>query len=377
MKSQLDEFGQELARALHRSASSRPIDLLDAQSNLQGRLHRGRRNLAVAGIAAISVLIASSAALFAAQQPPESQVANTREGTEVTVTVVSRAHEPRGPGDAEWPLLLAVRASPVASFVGWEAAVSYADGGRALDAAAERAAVVLVSGPDLRDYIPQAAENHPQTDFVVVDGTVPVSGAHVVDIGANQAAFLAGALAASVSRTGRIGAVFGARLETTEAIAAGYLAGALEVNPNMRVDVQYLTVHPDLSGFDEVAAQESAAQEIFSSGADVILGDAAIAVADRLAVDGRQRWAIGVDEDRRLALPPEARGMVLTSVIRNLAGATGDVLDLISAGRLDNDLLLGLASGLTGLGDRAPEAAPYEALLADLEARILSGDITV
>lgn len=373
----LDDLGQELARELHRSARSRPIDLLDAQSNLQIRLDRGRRNLAVAGIAAIIVLIASTAVLFAAQQRQESQVINPRPSTEVSVTIVSRAEEPSGPGAYEWPIVQTIRASGVTSYAGWQLADGYQDGERALDAAAGEAAVVLLTGPDLQSYIPRAAAAHPDTEFVIVDGTSPVQGAHVVDLGAEQAAFLAGALAASVSRTGRIGAVFGARLETTEAVAAGYLAGAHEVNPTMQLDVRYLTTHPNLSGFGDVAGQERAAEEIFSAGADVVLGDAAIAIAARLSVDGQQRWAIGVDGDRRANTAPAEAEVVLTSVIKDLAGATDEMVELISTGRFDSDLVLGLASGHTGLGERAPEALPYADLLGDLQARIISGDITV
>jgi len=377
MNTKLDEFGQELARELHRSALSRPIDLLDAQSHLQVRLDRGRRNLAVAGIAAIIVLIASTAILLGAQQRQQSQVVNPRPSTEVTVIVVSRASEPRGPEDFEWPLLQAVRGSTVATFAGWEAAAGYADGRRALDAAADRAAVVLLSGPDLQDYVPEAAEDHPQTDFVVVDGVAAVPGARVVNFAAEQAAFLAGALAASVARAGRIGAVFGARLETTEAIAAGYVAGAREVSPGIPVDVRYLTTHPNLSGFGDVAGQERAAMDIFETGADVVLGDAAIAVAARLSADGQQRWAIGSDLDRRATSDPAQAAVVLTSVLIDRAGATEQVLELIYNDHSGDDLTLGLVSGRTGLGERAPEAAPYDALLADLEAQIISGAITV
>lgn len=373
----VDDLGDKLARELQRSAAARPIDLLDAQSNLQIRLDRGRRNLAVAGIAAVTVLIACTAVLFAAQQRQESQVINPRPSTEVTVTVVSRASEPRGPEDFEWPLLQAVRTSPVASFVGWEAATSYTDGPRALDTAAGRAAVVLVSGPDLQDYIPQVVANHPETVFVVMDGTAAVPGAHVVDLGAEQAAFLAGALAASITRTGMLGAVFGARLETTEALAAGFVAGAREVSPDIPVDVRYLTAHPDLSGFGNISGQETSAEQMFAAGADVVYGDAAIAVAARLAADGVQRWAIGVDVDRRASAAPGEAPVVLTSVLKDLSGATSEILELLSTDGFDGDLVLGLASGRTGLGEQAPEAAPYTDLLADLQAQISAGDITV
>jgi len=176
---------------------------------------------------------------------------------------------------------------------------------------------------------------------------------------------------------GRIGAVFGARLETTEAIAAGYIAGAREVNPDLAVDVRYLTAHPNLSGFGDVAGQERAAMDIFETGADVVLGDAPITVAARLSADGQQRWAIGSDLDRRAASDPAQAAVVLTSVLIDRAGATEQILELISDGRSDDDLTLGLVSGLTSLGGRAAAAAPYEALLADLEAQISSGAITV
>lgn len=373
----LEELEHELARELRRSASAQPIDVVDAHARLDHRIARDRRRTAVAGIAALIVLSGAAAVPQVLERRQTVEVIDNQPQAPVTVAVVARGLAPRSSEDFGWSLLQAVRVAPGTTFVQWEPAGTYADARRALDEAAAAAAAVLLTGPDLNAHVAEVAARHPQTEFVIVDGVAAVPGAHVVSIGAEQAAFLAGALAASVSQTGQLGVVFGAQLETTEALAAGFSAGASTVNPDVSVDVRYVTVHPDISGFEDGEAQERLADALFGAGADVVFGDAAIPVAARLSADGDQRWAIGVDGDRRATAAGAEAEVVLTSVLKDHAGAASDALELLASGRLDADLVLGLSSGRTGLGTRAPAAVPYDAIVADLDAGIRRGEIVV
>jgi len=315
-----DDMGQQLARELQRIASSRPVDVLDAGVRLEARVARDRNRARVA-IAAILAVVVSTTVLFLIERRQRTETLDRTPPAGMSVAVVSRASEPQGPDDVEWSLLQAARSIPQVSSVQWEPAGSYVDGARALDTAAANATVVVLSGPDLQAFVPEAARNHPRTEFVVLDGPTAISGAHAVNIGGEQAAFLAGALAAAVSANGRLGVVFGGRLDSTEALTAGFVAGAREVDPDVRVEVRYVTRHPDLSGFGDQRAQESAARELYTGGADVVFGNSAIGVAAQMAGDGQRRWAIGVDADPLVTATADEAEVVLTSVVKDVPGA--------------------------------------------------------
>lgn len=372
-----DELGSRLATELHRYAAATSVDVLDAHARLDDRVRRDR-NRAVLAVAVVVALLLAGTTLLLADPGHDRQVIDSQPSPGLTVSMVARYGEPRGQGEFFWPWLEAVRSNPAVSSLRWEAAAGYDDGRRALNAAAQGSNVVLILSPDLQGFAGPVAEAHPSTRYVVVDGVVEgVSAVPVVDLGAEQSAFLAGALAASVSATGRLGVVFGARIETTESLAAGFVAGARAVRPDVAVDVRYLTVHPDLTGFLDVDAQEQIAEGMYSDGADVVFGDAAIAAAARLSAAGGTYWAVGVDGDRRASAGATEQAVILTSVVKDFPKALGIALELISSGRLDGDRTLGLASGVTWLGEQAPEARQYADVLAGFEAQIRSGEIVV
>ena len=74
-----------------------------------------------------------------------------------------------------------------------------------------------------------------------------------------QGSFLVGAAAALKSKTGNIGFVGGVEVPLIKKFEAGYKAGAKAVNPDIKVQVKYLTQPPDFSGFDDPAKGKTAA----------------------------------------------------------------------------------------------------------------------
>ena len=55
-----------------------------------------------------------------------------------------------------------------------------------------------------------------------------------------------------------------------EKFQAGYEAGAKAVNPDIKVDVTYLTQPPDFSGFGDPAKGKTAAEGMYDGGADIV-----------------------------------------------------------------------------------------------------------
>ncbi len=143
----------------------------------------------------------------------------------------------------------------------------------------------------------------------------------------DQAGFLVGALAAQMTKSGKIGGVFG-----TDAVppvwrfGEGYRAGAQYINPNIEIFIVY---HNDV-GFDKTFTDPewgaATANSMIDKGADVIFGGggktgngAVIAAAQR------GKYAIGVDTDQYYTLP-EAAPRLLSSAMKLLTPGTFELL---------------------------------------------------
>src|SRR5574341_1482722 len=84
-----------------------------------------------------------------------------------------------------------------------------------------------------------------------------------------QAGYLAGILAASISKSGTIGAVGGTNVPAVVAYNAGYVQGAKSINPNIKT--LYQETNPDpAKGFNDPATGKAIAQQFIGQGADVL-----------------------------------------------------------------------------------------------------------
>lgn len=193
------------------------------------------------------------------------------------------------------------------------------------------------------------ARNHPDTDFVSLDDTLPapppnVTGTH---INAHESSYLAGVAAATMSRTHRVGAVLGSHKPAVDQFFYGYKQGVLATCRHCRI----LTEDLD-NQFTNTAAAADAAKRLYRRGADIVFAVAGPASIGVLQQANRQhRYAIGVDGIQDNLFP----GTVITSVVKRV-----DVLvtRMIKAQRHGNfpggttndaGLAAGLAAGLSDL----------------------------
>jgi basic membrane protein A len=143
----------------------------------------------------------------------------------------------------------------------------------------------------------------------------------------DQGGYLAGALAASVTRTSMVGAVCEtAGLPSMWRACEGFRMGALSINPEAKVTLAYhdADFNEDLFTDEEWARQ--AAADLFHQGADVILGaggrlgQAAVRAAGQAGI-----WSIGWDQDAFFEVP-EAGGSVLASVLPDASSIVPDLV---------------------------------------------------
>ncbi|BCR21815.1 BMP family protein [Borrelia sp. HM] len=115
-----------------------------------------------------------------------------------------------------------------------------------------------------------------------------------------EGAFLAGYLAAKISKTGKIGFLGGMDGEVVNAFRYGYEAGAKYANTNIELNSQYIGTFSDLT------LGRSMASKMYASGVDILFAAAglsglgAIEIAKEL---GDEHYIIGVDQDQSYLAP--------------------------------------------------------------------------
>jgi basic membrane protein A len=221
--------------------------------------------------------------------------------------------------------------------------------------------LIVTVGFALGEATIEAAKANPDILFIGVDQFQAEALPNLVGLifDEDKAGFLAGALAALYSKSGKIGAVLGTDLvPPVWKFGEGYRAGALHINPDIDVQTVY---HSDV-GFDKTFTDpewgKATALSMFDQGVDVVFGaggqtgnGALFAAADR---KDSGVVAIGVDTDQYLTIP-EAQGVLISSAMKIIDQGVADLIQQASQGTLQG----GNFTGKVGL-------APYH----DFESEI-------
>ena len=243
--------------------------------------------------------------------------------------------------------------------------------------------VVIGVGFLLGDALGDAAKATPDAKFISVDG-IPGAG-HDESWGTNgeslffaedQAGYLAGVLAASISESNHIGVVGGLLVvPPVERFVEGYINGAKATNPDIDVDFVYT------SSFTEPEQGRAAAQQMIDAGADVIFAAGGLTGNGALlAACDADVLAIGVDTDQYETLP-EAQECLVSSATKNIVEAVKQSLlriaaDEFSAGAHTDDASTN-GIGLAPFHDNADAVpADVQTLLDETYAGLADGSIS-
>jgi basic membrane protein A len=194
----------------------------------------------------------------------------------------------------------------------------------------------------------EAAKKYPNVKFIGVDQFQAETVPNVIGVmfPEDKAGFLAGVLAASMSKSGTIAAVLGTDLvPPVVAFKEGYEAGAKYVNPNINLISTYHPGGLDVA-FTDPEWGASTAKQAIDQGADVVFGaggktgnGALIEVAGQAG-----KYCIGVDSDQWETVP-EAHPCLISSAMKLITPA---VFNLIK-GAKEGTFPAGNFFGETGL----------------------------
>jgi basic membrane protein A and related proteins len=241
--------------------------------------------------------------------------------------------------------------------------------------------IIVTVGFALGEATVEAARANPDIHFIGVDQfqAEEIDNLTGLIFDEDKAGFLAGALAASYSQSGMLGAVLGTDLvPPVWKFGEGYRAGALHVNPDVNVQTVY---HSDV-GFDRTFTDpewgKATALSMIDQGVDVVFGaggqtgnGALFAAADR-ADEGVV--AIGVDTDQYLTIP-EAQSVLISSAMKIIDQGVADLIQQVADGTIQGGNFVGDV-GLApfhDFEDRIPEET--KAMLEDLRQQLEDGTL--
>ncbi|MBN1266940.1 MAG: BMP family ABC transporter substrate-binding protein [Anaerolineales bacterium] len=249
--------------------------------------------------------------------------------------------------------------------------------------------LIIPVGFLLADATAAAAEANPDQIFAIVDVDWVVSD-NVANLifQTDEAAFMAGYLAAAISQTGTVGTFGGMQIPTVTIFMDGFYYGVQYFNEIKSANVKVLGWNPTsqtglfTNTFESTDDGRSMGESLMDEGADVILPVAGpVGLGTAAAVQDRgNAWIIGVDADWTLTAP-EYTDVILTSVLKLIDTAVFDQVARVFDGTFEGGVITyTLADGGVGLASNGEIANIDEGLrneLEEIKSGIINGTISV
>ncbi|MCI0553554.1 MAG: BMP family ABC transporter substrate-binding protein, partial [Anaerolineae bacterium] len=197
----------------------------------------------------------------------------------------------------------------------------------------------------------------------------------------DQAGFLVGALAASMSKSHKIGAVCGTDVvPPVWRFGEGYKAGAAYADGMNATTTEVFVVYHSDVGFDKTFTDPewgaATAKSMMDQGADAIFGCGGITGNGAITAAAQAgAYAIGVDADQYLTLP-EAAPRMLSSAMKLITPGVFEQLKAVKDGAFVNGNVTGDA-GYAPYHDLDGEVpAEVKTMMEELSAALLDGSVT-
>jgi basic membrane protein A len=236
--------------------------------------------------------------------------------------------------------------------------------------------LIVTVGYELAEATLQQGEANPDLAFAIVDETVDGENVKPVVFDTAQASFLAGYLAAGVSKTGVVATFGGGNQPPVTLFMDGFVDGVAKYNEVHGTAVRALgwdKAKQDgafTGDFEDINKGKALTEGFIDQGADVILPVAG-QVGEGAASAALERGGVSViwvDSDGYESLSPEFRPVLLTSVLKNTQDAMVEIVGAVQDGSFSNEPYVGT------LENGGVEIAPYHDL-AGLVTPELDGEI--
>ena len=249
----------------------------------------------------------------------------------------------------------------------------------------------------LEDPIQTAADANPDVDFALVDSAfsdkdfnpVTLENGKPLLFNTQEAAFLAGYVAAGTSATGTVATFGGIQLPSVSIFMDGFSDGVDKYNADFDKKVKLLgwdkaKQKGSFTGdFEDQSKGQNIAKGFIDQGADVIMpvaGPVGLGAA-AAAKDAGDVMIVGVDADW-YDTAPDYKSIILTSVIKQIGQSVFDTVEQASKGNFSSEPYVGTLEN--GGVDIAPfhdleskVPAEVQTKVDELKTQIITGDLKI
>jgi basic membrane protein A len=219
---------------------------------------------------------------------------------------------------------------------------------------------ILVCGTwQMQELVTKVAVDYPDQKIIVYDTSMDYAAdtkgifknIYSIEYRQNEGSYLAGVLGASMSRTGVLGFVGGMDNTVIRDFLVGYIQGAKDRNPGIRVIPSFV------GNFSDTAKAKELAFAQYQMGADVVFSVAANAGEGALqASKERNRLVIGVDSDQAMLYQdsdPVLAELIMSSMLKRVDRSVYLAVEQAIAGTLawGTRVELGINEDCVGLAD--------------------------
>ena len=235
--------------------------------------------------------------------------------------------------------------------------------------------IIITVGFLLGDATAAAAEANPDQKFSIVDYAYDPGYDNVLGqvYNTNEAAFMAGYLAAGVSKTGKVGTFGGIQIPTVTVFMDGFALGVDYYNQQKGTNVEVLGWDPVAQtglftgNFESLDDGRAMGESLMDEGADIILPVAGpVGLGTAAAAQERGGvYIIGVDVDWTQT-SPEYTDILLTSVLKAMDVTTLNAIEAAKEGTFEGGVIVGM------LGNGGVDLAPYHDLASMVSSELQS-----
>lgn len=183
--------------------------------------------------------------------------------------------------------------------------------------------LVFGHGFEFQDAAAAVAPDFPKTIFITTSGNTVRPNVAPLRFMMEEATYLEGMLAASMSKTGKAGAVGGIEIPSVKSTILAFEAGAKSVRPDFQVVTSYV------GNWEDVGAAKEAALALIQRGADFLFHNADAAGLGVLqAASARKVYAFGSNKNQNDVAP----NVVISSAVIDIPRAFLEVARAVKDG---------------------------------------------
>jgi basic membrane protein A and related proteins len=235
---------------------------------------------------------------------------------------------------------------------------------------------ILAVGGLMANATKKVATENPNSQFGIVDSSSPAANVYPMQFATDEAAFLAGYLAAGYSKSGKVATYGGIKLPTVTIFMDGFADGVSYYNKQKNKNVQVLgwDKAKQNGSFAEAFGDQNKGKSITNTfvaqGADVVMpvaGGTGLGTADVAKASGGKVAVIWVDQDGCKSAAQYC-DVFLTTVVKNITDAVETALVSGAQGQK-----LAAAPGYLGtLKNNGVSLAPYHQFDSKVDAGLKS-----